>query len=164
MTHDEYFQETNFNINDVTSSRSTVSTRSRSIPTSYDPWSPIPSVYFIGSSITSTGYETYRSRTPTDRKINTERRLHMSLFGIMSVGGILLLIICLASLLAEEKIPAFVPPDEPINELVLVLNTLSPENLPVIIAFNGSWRTVHDFQYAQAGFHLGDSSAAFYWL
>ena len=39
---------------------------------------------------------------------------------------------------------------EPINELVLVLNTLAPENMPVVISFNGSWRTVPEFQYAQA--------------
>ena len=73
----------------------------------------------------------------------------MILFGLGSLGGLILLIVSLIWLLVEGKNEQPELPEEPINELVLVLNTLAPENKPVIISFNGSWRTVHEFNYSQ---------------
>ena len=68
------------------------------------------------------------------------------------LGGLILLMVSLIWLLVEGKNEQPELPEEPINELVLVLNTLAPENKPVIISFNGSWRTVHEFQYSQVDF------------
>ena len=77
--------------------------------------------------------------------------LHSTLFVLGSLGGFKLLIISLTSLLGKPEDDQLELEDEPIKELVLVLNTLAPENKPVIISFNGSWRTVPEFHYSQVG-------------
>ena len=102
-------------------------------------------------SVTTSGYTKYREPKHRVRylQLQAKNSLHVYIFGLSLLVGVLLLIFCLVSLLIEPKIPDLDPKDEPISELVLVLNTLAPENMPVVISFNGSWRTVHEFHYAQ---------------
>ena len=95
-------------------------------------------------SLTSSGYTKYRATPPpAHRRLLAKKMLCLSFVGLLLIGIILVLIIFLGSPVTDVE-------PEPINELVLVLNTLAPENMPVVISFNGSWRTVPEFQYAQA--------------
>ena len=165
------FQETSFDYDESNPSHTihneNILTRSRSVSTLHTKSCDLPSIrtyhdYDISSnacscqhrtslSVTRSGYTKYRE--PKHRicylKLQTKNRLHIYFFGVSLLVGVLLLIFCLVSLLFEPKIPDLDLEDEPISELVLVLNTLAPENMPVVISFNGSWRTVHEFQYAQ---------------
>ena len=161
----EIIQETTFPHNDensVAQSMASGSTRSRSLPSirSYDEYelsSCAISCQHPGSpSFTSSGYAKYRPTLPLNRELRTKKILYTSLFVVVTLGGFILLTISLASILDDDDDEQPPLPEEPITELVLVLNTLAPENKPVVISFNGSWRTVHGFQYSQASFQKLD--------
>ena len=157
-------QETSFphNENSIAHSMASGSTRSRSLPSirskdEYELSSCAISCQHQGSpSFTSSGYAKYRPTLLPNRELRTKRNLYTTLFVVATLCGLILLIISLASILNDEDDEQTPIVEEPINELVLVLNTLAPENKPVVISFDGSWKTVHEFQYSQANFQKVD--------
>ena len=157
-------QETSFphNENSVAHSMAFGSTRSSSLPSirskdEYELSSCAISCQHQGSpSFTSSGYAKYRPTPPPNREIRTKKILYTTLFVVVTLGGFILLTISFASILDDDDDELPPLPDEPITELVLVLNTLAPENKPVVISFNGSWKTVHGFQYSQVSFQTVD--------
>ena len=165
MTQNEIIQETNFSYNDENSvdhSMTSGSTRPRSLPSirSYDDYelsSCAISCQHQGSpSFTSSGYAKYRPTPLPNRKLRTKKILYTTLFVVVTLGGLILLAISLASVLEQPESEQPEIEEKPITEVVLVLNTLAPENKPVVISFNGSWKTVHGFQYSQESFQKVD--------
>jgi len=157
-------QETSFphNENSIAHSMASGSTRSRSLPSirskdEYELSSCAISCQHQGSpSITSSGYAKYRSTPTPNRELRKIKILYTTLFLVGTFCGLILLILSLTSVLEQPESEHPKIEEEPINEFVLVLNTLAPENKPVVISFNGSWRTVHGFQYSQASFQKLD--------
>jgi len=171
MTQNEIIQETSFPHDDENSvaqstCMSTESTRSISLPSirTYDDYElsscaiPCRHQSTCSPSLTSSGYAKYRATPPPNRELKKKKILHSTLFVLGTLGGFILLLISLTSLLGKPDDDQPELEDEPINELVLVLNTLAPENKPVIISFNGSWRSVPEFQYSQVGLQKNASS------
>ena len=160
MTQNEVIQETSFphdDENSVAQSMSTETTRSMSLPSirTYDEYElgpcASPCQHQGSPSLTSSGYAKYRATPPPNRELIKKKIFYTTLFVLVTLGGLILLILSLTSLLEQPELEQPGLEEEPIKELVLVLNTLAPENKPVIISFNGSWKTVPEFQYSQVG-------------